>query len=78
MVAPLAGLSDEVLRQPDLVSALRALYQQLAGLVRADYFYVALYDQRRTRVLVPLPGTGGCTGRERRATIAPAAGCRIG
>jgi signal transduction histidine kinase len=54
VVAPLAGLSDEVLRQPDLLSALRALYQQLAGLVRAVYFYVALYDQRRTRVLVPL------------------------
>jgi signal transduction histidine kinase len=54
VVAPLAGLSDEVLRQPDLLSALRALYQQLAGLVKADYFYVALYDRRRTRVLVPL------------------------
>lgn len=54
VVAPLAGLSDEVLRQPDLVSALRALYQQLTGLVRADYFYVALYDRRRTRVLMPL------------------------
>jgi GAF domain-containing protein len=54
VVAPLVGLSDEVLRQPDLEGALRALYQQLAGLVRADYFYVALYDRRRTRVLVPL------------------------
>ena len=40
---PAGRAERRVLRQPDLVSALRALYQQLAGLVRADYFYVALY-----------------------------------
>ena len=54
LVAPLAALSDEVLRAPDLQGALRALYRQLAGLLRAEYLFVALYDRRRGRVLVPL------------------------
>ena len=36
VVAPVATITDTVLRQPDLTSALRALYMQLADLVRAE------------------------------------------
>lgn len=54
VIQPLVGLSDALLRQPDLDRALRQLSHELDGLIPADYRYVALFDRARDRLVFPL------------------------